>query len=89
MANFTDRVEDMIKQESERFQEQLKSALDEAPRPVGSKRVPYEQRLMEFELMMDAPEVFVEFLKDQNASIEEAIRYAHKMQKRVKRGKNG
>ena len=87
-TTLTARVEKIIEREAERFREKLKSSTSNV-RPLGSTRVSEADQLEEFRLMQASPEVFFQFLVDQKATVESAIRYAHKMSKRLRGNADG
>ena len=77
----TERLEKIIEREAERFRETLRASTTNV-RPLGSTRVSEADQLEEFKLMQANPEVFYQFLVDQKATVDSAIRYAHKMSKK-------
>ena len=50
-------------------------------RPLGSAKVSPEQRKQEWELMKDNPEHLAQYLVDNKATVEQAIKYAKEMLK--------
>ena len=84
--DYTSYIERMVGEESQRLANTMKSTIQEY-RPLGSKEVPIEEQEVEFRAMLDYPEVYSQFLKDQGASVESAIRYAHQMTKRLREKK--
>jgi len=81
-TTLTERLEKIIEREAERFRDNLRAATSNV-RPLGSTRVSEADQLEEFKLMQANPEVFYQFLVDQKATVDSAIRYAHKMSKRA------
>ena len=79
----TERLEKVIEREAERFRDNLRASTSNV-RPLGSTRVSEADQLEEFKLMQANPEVFYQFLVDQKATVDSAIRYAYKMAKRAK-----
>ena len=82
-TTLTERLEKVIEREAERFRDNLRASTSNV-RPLGSTRVSEADQLEEFKLMQANPEVFYQFLVDQKATVDSAIRYAHKMAKRAK-----
>ena len=82
-TTLTERLEKIIEREAERFRDNLRASTSNV-RPLGSTRVSEADQLEEFKLMQANPEVFYQFLLDQKATVDSAIRYAHKMSKRAK-----
>ena len=79
----TESLQKLIEREAERFRDTLRASTSNV-RPLGSTRVYEADQLEEFKLMQANPEVFYQFLVDQKATVDSAIRYAHKMSKRGK-----
>ena len=50
-------------------------------RPLGSVKVPPEQRKQEWELMKDNPEHLAQFFVDNKATVEQMIKHAKEMLK--------
>ena len=87
MDDYTQHLEDAISKEAERFSRILKEEIGKW-RPVGSQKVSMEQQELEYAQMILAPQVMEQFLKDQRASVESAIIWAHRMNKRMNNGQN-
>lgn len=79
----TDYIETLVKEEATKLANTMKGTISNI-RPYGTTEVPIEEQEMEYKFMMDYPQLFEQFLEDQGASVESAIRYAHTMEKRMK-----
>lgn len=76
----------LVEEAGQEHAEMFKIAKDDIlNRQLGSKEVPTREREMEWEVLRVMPPTLVQFFKDQNASVEEAINYAFEMES--KRGK--
>ena len=53
----------------------------EAPRPLGSEKVPEEEQRLTYSLIKDDPAQLFAFFQEQGASLESAVKYIQKMKK--------
>ena len=84
-SDLTSRIERIVKEEGQNFANHIR-VMTEDMRPVGTRKVPEKEQLLEFEQFLQYPELYKVFLEDQKASVESAIIYAHSMYNKLRKG---
>ncbi len=73
----------LVEEAAQEHAEMFKVARDDIlNRQVGSKRVPMQQRQDEWEIMRVTPVMLTDFLKSQNATVEEAVNHIFEMEEK-------
>ena len=80
-ADWDRAVEEAAQEQKEMFGLAKENVLN---RQLGSKKVPREDQLREYEMMRDEPAHLAQFFKDQGATLEEATNYCFDMENKLR-----